>query len=199
VTQPGIRSALPLLLITVFVSGARAMQSPPAGTAAPPKAGNSVNHDAQLLVEFKDRVNRYVELRNKAAGAVPPLKKTDDAADISLAQSALAGKIRSARAGAKPGDIFTPEIANHFRRLLRPETKEPETKASIKDDNPGVVPFKVNEPYPEKATLSTVPPNVLEALPKLPDNIEYRFVGKHLILRDARANLIIDYMLNAID
>jgi hypothetical protein len=43
-----------------------------------------------------------------------------------------------------------------------------------------------------------VPPNVLQALPKLPLDIEYRFVGKHLILRDARANLIIDYMLNAI-
>ena len=39
---------------------------------------------------------------------------------------------------------------------------------------------------------------VLESLPKLPDNIEYRFVGKHLILRDMRANLVIDYILNAI-
>jgi hypothetical protein len=50
----------------------------------------------------------------------------------------------------------------------------------------------------EKATLSTVPPNVLETLPMLPQAIEYRFVGQHLLLRDTRANRIIDYMLNAI-
>src|SRR5207253_1930731 len=105
---------------------------------------------------------------------------TEDASKIQDAQVALSKEIRAARAGAKPGDIFTPEIAAEFKRLLHPEAKEPPTKAAIKDDNPGPVPFKVNEPYPDKATLSTVPPNVLEALPKLPDNIEYRFVGKHL-------------------
>ena len=58
--------------------------------------------------------------------------------------------------------------------------------------------FKVNGPYPDEEPLSTVPPNVLASLPELPEDIEYRFVGKHLILRDARANLIIDYIANAI-
>ena len=58
--------------------------------------------------------------------------------------------------------------------------------------------MKVNAVYPEKETLSTVPPNVLMSLPELPKDIEYRFVGKHMILRDARANLIIDYIANAI-
>ena len=43
-----------------------------------------------------------------------------------------------------------------------------------------------------------MPPNMLVALPALPKDIEYRFIEKHLILRDARANLIIDYMVNAI-
>ena len=37
-----------------------------------------------------------------------------------------------------------------------------------------------------------MPPNVLAALPPLPKDIDYRFVGKNLILRDTRANLIID-------
>jgi hypothetical protein len=60
------------------------------------------------------------------------------------------------------------------------------------------MPFKVNSPYPDKQPLSSVPPNVLASLPQLPKDIEYRFVGKHLILRDVRANLIIDYMPNAI-
>ena len=111
---------------------------------------------------------------------------------------ALAERIRALRSGAKHGDIFTPESASYFRHMLRPELTEPEIKAAIQDENPGPVSLKVNEPYPEKAPLSTVPAQVLITLPKLPEDIEYRFAGRHLILRDARANLIIDYLLNAI-
>ena len=48
--------------------------------------------------------------------------------------------------------------------------------------------------------LATVPPRVLQALPQLPKDagLEYRFVQKHLILFDTRANLIVDFLLNAI-
>ena len=38
----------------------------------------------------------------------------------------------------------------------------------------------------------TVPPNILAALPKLPEDLEYRFVNKHMILLDVHANLIVD-------
>jgi hypothetical protein len=85
-----------------------------------------------------------------------------------------------------------------FKRLLRPEAKQQATKEAMKEDKPQVLSFKVNGPYPDKQPVGTVPPNVLAALPQLPKDIEYRFIDKHLILRDARANLIIDYVLNAI-
>jgi hypothetical protein len=173
---------------------AKREQPVPRGAAAPPQP---VRSDAEVIADFNIRLNAYLEIRKKAGDTVPAQKKTNDPGVIRSAQEGLAERIRTERAGAKQGDIFTPEIAAKFRRLLRPEAG-PETKASIRDDNPGTIPFKVNGDYPEKQTLSTVPPNVLQALPRLPDNIEYRFVGKHLILRDSRANLIIDYMLNAI-
>jgi len=38
---------------------------------------------------------------------------------------------------------------------------------------------------------------VLASLPPLPKDLDYRFVDKHLILRDSRANTIIDYIPNA--
>jgi hypothetical protein len=60
------------------------------------------------------------------------------------------------------------------------------------------VPLKVNAPYSEGAPLSTVPPNVLAALPQLPEALEYRVVGKHLILRDVKANIIVDFIPNAV-
>jgi hypothetical protein len=174
------------LVLAFALTQAYAPQTPP------------VNADAQVLQDFKARVDKYVELRKKADDSAPPMKKTEDAAELRTAQQGLAERIGAARTPARQGEIFTPEIAARFRKLLHPEVKDYGTKATIKDDNPGAFPFKVNGPYPSKEPLSTVPPNVLASLPPLPKDIEYRFVNKHLILRDARANLIIDYIPNAI-
>jgi hypothetical protein len=68
----------------------------------------------------------------------------------------------------------------------------------MKEDAPAKVPLKVNATYPEGKPLPTVPPNILENLPQLPEDLEYRIIDKHLILRDVDANLIIDYIPNAI-
>ena len=168
----------------------------PALVAAQP----AVNPDARALADFKSRVDAYVALRKKADDSAPPLKPTEDPHKIRDAQQALVERIGAARSGAKQGDIFTPEIASLFRRLLRPEAKDKTSKAMMKEDkpNPAAVSFKINSPYPDKQPLVTSPPEILAALPKLPKDIDYRFVDKYLILRDSRANTIIDYIPNAI-
>ena len=87
--------------------------------------------------------------------------------------------------------------------LKGPENQN--TRASIKEGNPKhekapgeVSPvIHVNAVYPKNAPLSTVPPTLLLTLPKLPKDIEYRFVGRTLVLRDRESNLIIDYMKEA--
>ena len=179
---------------------AHAAQAPPATKPQAPveKQQAPVDKNAALIGDFKARVEQYVELRKKADDTAPPLKETKHAGKIKDAQQALVERIGAARSDAKPGDILTPEIAAHFRRLLHPESKEPGTKAIMQEDKVGTVPFKINGPYPDTKPLATAPPNLLEALPPLPKDIDYRFVGRHLILRDSRANMIIDYMLNAI-
>ena len=158
----------------------------------------SVNRDAEVMADFTARIGKYVELRKKADDDAPKLKETQDPAKIRMGQQTLAERIRSARAGAKQGDIFSPEISAQFRKLLKSEAKAQGTKAAIHDDNPGKLLFNINGPYPDKEPLATVPPNVLQSLPPLPKDVDYRFVSKHLILRDSRANLIIDYIPNAI-
>jgi hypothetical protein len=154
--------------------------------------------DARVLGDFKLRVEKYDQLRKKADDSAPPLEKSQSAAKIKDAQQGMAERIGAARAGVKRGEIFTPEISAVLKRLLRPEAKDTNTKQALQEDQPEIVSFKVNGPYPDKEPVTTMPPNVLVALPALPKDIEYRFIGKHLILRDARANLIIDYMVNAI-
>lgn len=166
--------------------------------------GSNVNPDAGLVAEFTKRVDAYVKLRNDAANAAPELERTKKPAEINTAEKSMASNVRVLRAGAKRGDIFTPATEAMLRRLLKPPLAKgadaADNKAIIKDDAPkaGEVPFKVNGEYPKEIPLSTVPPDVLQSLPKVPEDIQYRFVGKHLILFDAKANLIIDYMPNAI-
>jgi hypothetical protein len=43
-----------------------------------------------------------------------------------------------------------------------------------------------------------MPPKVLEVLPKLPETLEYRFVGERLILFDNHAHLMVDYVDRAL-
>lgn len=164
--------------------------------------GSSVNPDAAVLADFKGRVDAYDKLRRDLESKSPPLKQTDDPAKIALAEKTMAQQIRAARVNAKRGDIFTPATAAMFRRLLSPTMKgsESENKQAIKEDapEPKDIPFKINGEYPKDEALSTMPPDVLKALPPLPVLLQYRFVGKHLLLYCSRANLIVDYMLDAI-
>jgi hypothetical protein len=161
------------------------------------------NADAQVLAEFKAKVEAYATLRKDLEKKAPPLEKTDDPAEIAQAEKALAQQIRIARAGAKPGDIFTPETQRVFKRLLNPTLKGDEgveNKHVLKQDRPPAskIPFQVNAEYPKDQPLSTVPADMLKVLPPLPENLQYRFAGKHLLLYCTRGNLIVDYMLNVI-
>jgi hypothetical protein len=39
-----------------------------------------------------------------------------------------------------------------------------------------------------------MPPDVLAALPQLPEELQYRFVGSRLILLDSKAHIVVDYV-----
>lgn len=186
-----------LVALAMMLSVGAAQAQPKINTVNSTKA----NPDALVLRDFKQRVDKYVELHKQAARKSPPFKETTDSAKIKAAQQVLADTIQAARKGAQPGDIFTPEIRKKFRQLMYPELKGPdgrETRTLIKEDAPTAVPLKVNAHYPEAQPLSTVPPNLLERLPQLPPQVEYRIAGRHLLLRDVDANLIVDYIPNAI-
>ena len=190
--------------LAVWLAVACAPSTPHAQTPQMPK-GTNTNPDAKMIADFNAKVEAYNALRRDLGKKSAPLKETADPAAIQLAEKTLAANIRTARANVKRGDIFTPATEAMFRRLLRPQvsgggSEAADNKAIIKDDAPAPkeVPFKVNGEYPKDAPLSTVPPDVLKALPQLPENLQYRFVGKHLILYCSQGNLIVDYMLNAL-
>ena len=144
-----------------------------------------------VVAEFSGRLDDYSSLRSELEKGLPPLRVTDDAGEIRKAARALRKRIRAARAGAKQGDIFTPETRIEFRKALALEV-DANSWAAIMDDNPGERSNRINGAYPEGRALSTVPPNILAVLPRLPADVRYGFLGRHLILLDTRANVILD-------
>ncbi len=163
----------------------------------------AVNPNAAVMAEFKARVEKYAELHKNLAKGAARQKEDTNAAQINAQKTALIAKIQEARATAKHGDIFSPEMRPIFRRLLAPELKGEDgrdAKAILRDDAPaaGTVPFRVNAKYPESQPKPTMPANLLLNLPPLPEPLEYRVVGQHLLLLDTAADLIVDYILNAI-
>lgn len=147
--------------------------------------------------QFNARVSAYVELRSEVEKGLQPFAVTEHPADTSATARALANRIRAARAKARQGDIFTPAIALAFKQALHVEMNAHTWKV-IMDDNPGELPSQVNAVYPDGKPLSTMPPNILAVLPKLPVGLEYRFVERHLLLLDTKARLIVDRIPYAI-
>ena len=174
-----------------------------AQTKAPEPATPLTAEDRKALAEFNQRLQEYVAIRKEVNRGDAKQRETRDPAKIADARAMLAAKIREKRATAKPGDILSPHIQQHFRKFIAPEltgVKGQNTKGSIKDEAPapGAVKMAVNAEYPKDQPLGTVPPNVLKALPELPEGIEFRFVDNYLTLRDAESNLIIEFMPRAI-
>ena len=184
---------------------------PPATSASPASAppttrvvGPLSQEDADALATMNDRLKEYVDQHLKLERSLPILPKEATPQQIDKNQRALEQLVQKARASAKPGDLFTPQAQPVIKRLMAevfgaPDGKQ--LKASIMDENP-VDPVKlkltVNSRYPDIVPLATVPPQVLQALPKLHEDLEYRFIGDWLILLDVHAHVIADFIDDAL-
>jgi hypothetical protein len=182
--------------VTVVYACLAYAQTPP-----PLPGGNVPDFTVQvwgyIVADFSARIDRYLEMRKILEQGLPPPRVTENPAEILEVERALARRIRAARAGARRGDIFTADIRAEFTRVLQ-LVMDADTRRAIMDENPGSFSHGINGTYPKERPLSTVPANVLALLPRLPDDIQYRFLGRHLILHDIRANVILDRLPCAI-
>jgi hypothetical protein len=155
----------------------------------------------QTVEEFEARVKVYRDLEQKLKATLPKLPKQATPVQVDENQRALAALIKTARSGAKRGELFTPDLEALVKRILATVLGGADgktIKASIMDENPGVPNLSVNDRYPDEIPLSTMPPQVLKALPKLEEELEYRFIGERLVLMDAQAHIIIDFTNNVL-
>lgn len=156
-----------------------------------------VNADAALSVEFLKSVQAYVELHKKLEATLPPRPEHGTPAEIEAHENTLARLIVQARSKAKQGDILKQPVRAYLRRQIAGALAGPDGRGirlSVMEENPGRVRLRVNSRYPDGIPLTTMPPQLLGALPKLPEHIEYRFIGERLVLLDLHAQLVVDYM-----
>jgi hypothetical protein len=150
---------------------------------------------------FNERLKQYIKLREKSEHELPKLSDKSTPAEIEANLVSLRASIVAARAGAQPGDLFTPDIASHIRKTIRQEFRGArlrQLRETLQEADTKGVPLRVNAPYPETKELIEMPPTLLVKLPALPKQLHYRFVGRSMLLLDKEARLIVDYMPQAL-
>jgi len=189
------RTALIFLLAILDAGCASTRTQPPSRSSA---AGSLNDFDAEALEEFQEETDEYVALHNKLESQLPPLPTQATPEQLQAHEIGLGDLITSARRRAKQGDIFGSEAG----RLIRERAQTvfaslygAQDTAAIQDErSERNVAARVNQRYPVDVPISTMTASVLASLPRLPPELQYRFLGRHLILIDVGARIIVDYM-----
>ncbi len=166
-------------------------------------AMNRPSNDRHVLVDFQIRVDHYVALHRQLDKTTPPPVVSEDWSSVRERIDALARRIQAERANARQGEVFTPDIERWFRLTLMEcrhgvEIEDLLAGMNEEDWQTFVLVPEVNGQWPEGAPLPTMPPHMLAVLPPLPEELQYRFMGRDLILWDVHANVIVDFMKGAL-
>ena len=199
-----MKERLGLALVAVLFCQALAATSFPAAKTFARTQGTQAalsEADKQVAAAFEKRVKEYSNLRERFEGKLPKLSKDATPEQIAAHKKAFQEMVRSARTGAKHGDMFTPEAAALIRSTIK-RTFQGKDRAELRRtvfeaETQGVT-VRVNHTYPETKELVQMPPTLLLNLPQLPKQVRYRFVGSNLLLVDRENGLIIDYMTGAL-
>ena len=155
------------------------------------------------LQQFQEAVEVYAQLHRRLEQDVPPLTAGSTAVAIIASSDALAASLRVARITSHEGDIFSPTEADAFRVLIARAlythhySAEEMIAAGREEAPPDAPPLVVNTRFPW-ARGAAMWPCVLLALPSLPEELQYRFVGRDLVLVDVHANLVVDILRDAV-
>jgi hypothetical protein len=157
----------------------------------------AVNAHAAALQEFQTHLDAYLKLRSGLGGKLKPLSQTPSAVELAARQDALAAAMKAARVHAKQGDLVPPLVAELIVKTVREDfqRRNPSAKMGVFEEVPTVKGASlINKTYPADAALPTVPALLLQNLPRLPDNLQYRFVGRDVVILDGDLQVVIDYI-----
>jgi hypothetical protein len=171
---------------------------PPTNVPTPPDPTFEPFRSA--LQAYVDQTQPYRKEAAQAAEAVPGKATASAGATESVRtrQNVLANALKTKlRAGAKQGDLFVPEVASAIRHQVTDAFAGPR-KALLMDGLAEQNESGKASPKPvtinELTDAPKLPPQLLDVLPPLPKQVEYAFVGRTLILKDADAQVVLDML-----
>ena len=165
--------------------------------------------DAQPLADpptitFIKATRDYALMHRRIEQQLPPTQMTDRPETIARAIGLMAAAVRAERAGARQGDFFTPALARELRaRIARALDAHGLGAADVLEAgrteaaDRSAFTLRVNGTFPWVLGVAMLP-CVVEALPPLPQELQYRIVGFDLVLVDVHAGLIVDILPNAV-
>lgn len=176
-----------------------------------------VDMDKSVLDKFQHEIEEYMELHQELVHRIPNVDSNATAEQIAAHRDKMAKGIQAERRSAKPGAIFKPRVEAAFRRIIARELASPERAQVVKELKQGnptaenvpnqsdptrehveTVRVAVNVAYNDHAPFSSMPPTLLLKLPQLPEQVMFRCVGRDLILLDTEANVILDFIRDAV-
>jgi len=153
---------------------------------------------------FMAATRDYAQMHRRLEQQIGPIEITTSIDQINRIIQQLAAAIRAERPDAKQGDFFTPALARELRKSISDALLADDLTADdvitagrahgIDYDR---VALRVNATFPWVLGTAMFP-CVIEALPELPPELQYRIVGTDLILIDVHASLIVDILPSAL-
>jgi hypothetical protein len=131
--------------------------------------------DEHALEQFTTAVNDYLQLHRLLANPLPDLTYGADPEQAARARRAHRSLIREARARTERPRIFTQFVSAYLQEQIRWAVR------SFPADR---------EDWPLAA--------VVDRLPELPIELEYRFDGRDLVLLDVEADMVVDVLEDAL-
>ena len=171
------------------------------GPGAPIRAAQSRDARQEMRDTFLQRVDAYVRLHREIERLLPPEIVTQDLEALFAPRIAMNREMRKARSSARLGDIFTPGVSVYFRVQIAETLRQSgitDILATIEDENTVFISPTVNGDYPAGRSIPLMPPCLIGALPPLPPEVRYSFIGTDLILWDLHAGLIVDFVPGAL-
>ena len=151
------------------------------------------------MLQFTNRVDDYVETHRRLAAAIEQ-PFCSEAEELTRQADVLGAAIRDARPRAKEGDIFTLAASEMFRARIAAIVRRTnfDVAAFLERHSGEAEELEVHVfgALPWRSHLALMP--IIRQLPELPPELEYQFVGRHLVLMDVGANMVVDVLRNAL-
>jgi hypothetical protein len=159
--------------------------------------------EAPILEAFNQRVAAYMQVHNDVERLLVPPPLFDDPEDLFAATAAMQSGIRKARPYGRRGDMFTDDVAGVIRarlqaRLTACNQRVEDVLAFINEErSPRAREPAIYKRFPWELG-SAMWPSFMGVLPPLPEDLQYRFADRDLVLIDIHADLVVDILVHAL-